>query len=333
MHYSARLATPRESAELLEANGGNYSLSQTARFGEAVARAVDEYSYQPLIFEFSDGQRVFLPLVRVRRRPRLLRCFEAMPFSLNGAPAVAEGRLDRDHLIAILEWLRPDMLSLNGSATVPALSESSTARGLLDVVECSSHVMGLAEGMDTIWEKRFSAKVRNQCRAAERKGVEVTAATSAADLEIYHSMYRTAAARWGPNAPSYPRGLFRELGMLLGHGVELKLAYVARRPVAGILLLHGRRSTLYWGAVMLREFGSYSPHNALLRTAIEEACARGMTQFDFGSSGTLESVRTFKESFGAKTVTYSNYVFVSRRYRLLSYVRKWVLRSMKRVSP
>src|SRR5689334_13614851 len=214
MHCSARLATPGEAAELLEANGGNYSLSQTPRFGEAVARAVDEYAYQPLIFQFSDGQRVFLPLVRVRRRPRLLRCFEAMPFSLNGAPAVAEGRLDRDHLIALLEWLRPDMFSLNSSATVPAFSELSTARGLLGAVECSSHVMGLAEGMKTIWEKRFSAKVRNQCRSAERKGVEIATATSPADLEIYYSMYRTTAARWGPNAPSYPRGLFRALGML-----------------------------------------------------------------------------------------------------------------------
>jgi lipid II:glycine glycyltransferase (peptidoglycan interpeptide bridge formation enzyme) len=75
---------------------------------------------------------------------------------------------------------------------------------------------------------------------------------------------------------------------------------------------------MYWSGAMLKEFGSYFPHNALLQSAIEDACGRGMKQFDFGGSGTLESVRRFKEGFGASPVKYWDYAFTSRRYRFLT---------------
>lgn len=332
MQYRTWIAAPREFAEFVEADQ-DWALSQTAHFGEAVARAYGEYTYQPRVFEFSGGQRVLLPLVRVRRRPHFLRCFEAMPFSLSGAPGVLGGPLGRNHLVAILDWLRPDLLLLNGGATCPGLWESSGPGKLLETIECSSHVMGLSEGMHAIWSKSFTAKARNHCRAAERKGVEVRGATGVADLENYYSIYEVASARWGLHAaPLYSRALFRELATLLGRGVELKLAYVQGRPIAGILLLHGRRSTLYWGAAMLKEFGSYSPHNALLRASIEEACERGMTQFDFGGSPRLESVRAFKESFGARPVRYCSYAFTSTRYRLVTHLKELLPRSERRTS-
>lgn len=331
MQYRTWIATPKEFAELVEGEQ-DCALSQTAHFGEAVARAFGEYTYQPRVFEFSGGQRVLLPLVQVRRRPHFLRCFEAMPFSLNGAPAVLGGPLGRNHLVAVLDWLRPDLLRLNGGATCAGLWESCGPDKLLQTIECSSHVLRLGEGMDAIWSRRFSAKARNHCRAAERKGVEVRGATGVADFENYYSIYEVASARWGHHAPPYSRALFRELGTLVGQGVELKLAYVRGRPIAGILLFHGRRSTLYWGAAMLKEFGSYAPHNALLRASIEEACARGMTQFDFGGSAKLESVRAFKESFGAQPVRYYNYVFTSTRYRLVTHLKELLPRSKRRAS-
>jgi CelD/BcsL family acetyltransferase involved in cellulose biosynthesis len=330
MQYKTWLAAPSESTEFLEATEGDYTLSQTARFGEALARAFAEYEYEPRMFEFSGGQKVLLPLVRVRRRPRFLRCYEAMPFSLNGMPATADSPLSRDHVVAILERVRPDFFQLNAGATSAAVWKTSSFDGLLETVGGSSHVLALDEGMDAIWTRRFSAKVRNQCRSAERRGVEVRVATRQEEFGSYYSIYEAATAGWGQHTPRYPRALFRELGTLLGRGVELKLAYVGGRPIAGILLFHGRRSTLYWSAAVLKEFRSYSPHNALLRAAIEEACARGMTKFDFGGSGNLESVRAFKESFGARPVDYCSYVLMNTRYRLLRHLKDLLPRSIRR---
>jgi CelD/BcsL family acetyltransferase involved in cellulose biosynthesis len=314
----AWFASADECIELLEASEGDYTFSQTPRFGEAVARAFSEYTFEPWMFDFSDGRRVLLPLVRVRRRPSRLRCFEGAPFGLNAAPIVIGGPLDRRHVVALLDRLRPDMLRINTGATVEDPWSAAEVTEIFDAIQSSSHVLELEGGMEKIWGERFTSKVRNQCRSAVRKGVEVRQATGPKDFESYYAIYASATRGWGFASPPYPPNLFRELAGLLGHGVELKLAFFLGRAIAGILLLHGRWSTLYWGAAMLKEFGNYSPHNALLRTAIEDACQRGMKHFDFGSSGPLESVRGFKESFGARPVRYWNYAFASSRYRLLA---------------
>lgn len=333
MRCRAWFASADECTELLEASEGDYTFSQTPRFGEAVARAFSEYTFEPWMFDFSDGRRVLLPLVRVRRRPSRLRCFEGAPFGLNAAPIVIGGPLDRRHVAALFDRLRPDMLRINTGATVedPWRSVSEVTE-IFEAIPSSSHVLELEGGMEKIWGERFTRKVRNQCRSAVRKGVEVRQATGAKDFESYYAIYASAARGWGFASPPYPPNLFRELAGLLGHGVELKLAFFLDRPIAGILLLHGRWSTLYWGAAMLKEFGSYSPHNALLRTAIEDACQRRMKQFDFGSSGPLESVREFKESFGARPSRYWNYSLMSRRYRLLARVKSLCSRAAGWVS-
>src|SRR5215470_17148439 len=314
MTCRTRLASVADAAEMLEASGSDYTLSQTFAFGQAIARAFREYTFHPRLFEFSSGPKVLFPLIKVRRRVRFLNCFEAMPFSLNGTPIVVGGPLKRQHVLSMLGALRPDILRVNAGATSDAISQDGLD-GPLKGVEHSSQILSLEGGIDTIWRSRFSAKVRNQCRLAERKGVEVATATDAADFSNYFSIYKIASARWNSQSPRYPWALFRELATLVKHGVELKIAYVKGRPIAGIVLFHGRRSTFFWGAAMLREFSSYSAHSALLRVAIEEACARGMTQFDFGASGPLESVRAFKESFGSRPVRYRNYVLTTGRYR------------------
>jgi len=321
MQCRVSIASADEWAELLEASGGNYALSQTPRFGEAMARAFQEYVCEPWMFDFSDGRRALLPLVRVRQWPLGLRCFEGAPFGLSGAPIVAGGPLGRRHVDALFEQLKPDTLRINTGATIRGAWPVAEAAGIFEAMEYSSHVLELEGGMETIWANRFTAKVRNQCRSAMRKGVEVRQATGPNDFERYYAIYASAARGWGYAMPPYPTSLFRELAALLGQGVDLKLACVAGRPIAGVLLLHGRSSTLYWNAAMLKEFGSYSPHNALLQAAIEDACRAGMKQFDFGSSGSLESVRAFKESFGARPVKYWNYAFTSSRFRLLARVK------------
>src|SRR3989442_5641770 len=98
MQCTTRNASRAEWAELLKASGSDYSLSQTYEFGEALAKAYSEYSYEPRIFQFDDGLTLLLPLVRSISRLKFLRCFQAMPFSLNGAPICVGGNLKSKHL-------------------------------------------------------------------------------------------------------------------------------------------------------------------------------------------------------------------------------------------
>jgi lipid II:glycine glycyltransferase (peptidoglycan interpeptide bridge formation enzyme) len=52
----------------------------------------------------------------------------------------------------------------------------------------------------------------------------------------------------------------------------------------------------------------------LLKTAIADACKRGFEVYNFGASMNLESVRKFKESFGAKRLDYPYYAIYGKSY-------------------
>jgi CelD/BcsL family acetyltransferase involved in cellulose biosynthesis len=303
-----RMATAADSAAILEASGGDHGVWQTFGFGEALSRAYREYAHEPRVLDLEDGRRALLPLVRIRRRLRFLRCFESMPFSLTGGLVVEGGRpaSPRD-LDAVVESLAADSFAARmPPADGEPLPLVAPSRGRL--VARSTHVLDLREGFEEIWTRRFEGKVRNQCRLAERKGVQIEAPRSLESMAEYYELYRESAARWGYASPPYPWALFRELAVLLGQGVELKVARVEGRTAAAILLLHGSRTVLYWGAVLRREYASLSPGSLLLARAVEEACGRGARSFDLGASEGLESVRRFKESFGARPAVRHEYL-------------------------
>jgi hypothetical protein len=315
MRCTLRLATAAESARYLEHGVTDYSLSHTYAFGEMLARAFAEYSYEPRILEFDDGVTALLPLVRVRRRPGLLRCYEAMPLSLGGTPVPFGGSLSPVHLLALIQALEPHSLVLHGNSVEAFAVAKDIRLPNLRIHERSSHVLDLEGGFEKVWSQRFSGKVRNQCRLAVRKGVSVRPALHPEDFETYYGLYAATAARWGHESPPHPLSLYRSLATLSGRGVSLSLAYVDDRPIAGVLLLEGRYFTLYWGAAMLKDCASYCPTNALLRAAIAKACENGKTQFDFGGSGELVSVRKYKESFGARPTSYNSLSYQTRTYR------------------
>jgi hypothetical protein len=310
-----RPATANEWDVLLRGSPADYALAHTFEFGRAIASAYSGYTFEPRLGEFEDGTIVLWPLVRLPGKLWFLRRFEAMPLSLNGLPVVARGELTSRHLSALISALGADSLELNSGALDNAPTAFPT--GSWEVRKAVTHVLDLRGGWDAVWETRFSNKVRNQCRMAWKKGVAVRVARGAADFESYYQIYCDSTRRWGYIQPPYPFALFQALAGISGPGVELKLGLVDGQPIAGIVLMHGCRSTLYWSGAMLKEAANYSVNNALLEVAIREACERGAVIFDFGASGELESVREFKERFGAVATSYESLGLQSRRHSLL----------------
>ncbi len=317
-------ATSGEWTQLLSQTESDYALSQTFEFGATLGQAYPEYAHEPQIAEFSNGARVLLPLVRVQSR--LFRVFEAMPLSLNGLPIGINASVAQ--ISAALNSISADVLRVSGGALSEAPPEISPA---MERSMGETHVLDLSVGFDEIWTNNFGSKVRNQCRAAIKKGVETFEAQTPAEFDDYYEIYVKNCARWGYDAPPYPRALFRELCELRrqnnGEGVQLQLARVEDETVAGVLLFHGRRSVLYWSGGMKREFSSLSPNNALLEVVIRQACECGHRLFDFGASGPLDSVRKFKESFGAQTVNFPIWSRQSARYGLVQRARATLKRA------
>ena len=319
MTVRLRPATATEWDVLLRGSPADYALAQTFDFGRAIASAYPGYTFEPRLGEFEDGTIVLWPLVRLHGRLGFLRRFEAMPLSLNGFPIAARGELTSRHLSALISALRADSLELNSGALDNAPTDFPT--GSWEVRKAATHVLDLRGGWGAVWEKRFSNKVRNQCRMAWKKGVTVRVAGGAADFQSYYQIYCDSTRRWGYTHPPYSIALFQALAEISGPGVELKLGLVDGRPIAGIILMHGRRSTLYWSGAMLKEAANYSVNNALLEVAVREACERGAVIFDFGASGELDSVREFKERFGAVATEYETLSLKSNRHKLAVHAR------------
>lgn len=330
MTVRLRPATATEWDVLLRGSPADYALAHTFEFGRAIASAYPGYTFEPRLGEFEDGTIVLWPLVRLHGKLWFLRRFEAMPLSLNGLPVVARGELTSRHLSALISALRADSLELNSGALDNAPTALPT--GTWEVRKAVTHVLDLRGGWDAVWETRFSNKVRNQCRMAWKKGVAVRVARGGGDFESYYQIYCDSTRRWGYTHPPYPVALFQALAGISGPGVELKLGLVDGQPIAGIMLMRGRRSTLYWSGAMLKEAASYSVNNALVEVAVREACERGDALFDFGASGELDSVRLFKERFGAVATVYETLSLQSNRHklavnahhRLISFKKNWL---------
>lgn len=299
---------PAEWDAAVAETGARFRFSHRASAGQALARAYASYAFRPQRAVFEDGTTLLVPLVSVRRRLSSLSMLLGMPLSLEGTPIVVTGAAKPQHIEGLFRALgNHGMISIVGGA-----GGSPPAVG--DVDELETHVLDLTPGFETLWETSFTAKNRNVCRKADREGVEVTRAETS-DGDVYRALYEQASRGWGYEEPPYPRALFSAL--LASADAELWLARREGEPIAGALLLRGSHDLFYWSGAMDREYAHVAPSNAVLRTAIQSACERGLDYLDFGASAGLPGVEAFKRSFGAKPVSYLTATLEARRYRAL----------------
>lgn len=293
----------------LSSSGHPFRFSHRAAAGRALEAADPSYRFEPFRADFADGTRALFPLVRSLRRLPSLTIAAGMPLGLEGTPIVLDGRLSAEHLHGLFQALGArGRLDVHGGA---GGSPPSTG----EVTSSVTHTLDLRLGFEALWNDCFSSKNRNKCRKAERAGVAVRRDSGPGAADRYYDLYSIATRSWGYSEPPYPRGLLRSL--LDSEAAELWLAHHDGSPISGALLLLGSEDVFYWSGALNREFHSLAPSNAVIRAAIESACERGFTYFDFGASGRLTGVEKFKESFGAEPREYQSVRLSTRRYRLL----------------
>lgn len=277
--------------EAVAASGQRFRFSHRAEAGLELERAYPSYEALRLEASWSDGSRWLLPLVRVRRRLRALDRLEGMPLGWEGTPLDVGVGVGTGGLQPILRALGGGSIRVNGGpgGAPPGAGREPVGR---------ASVLDLTPGWDRIWSEAFSGKNRTSCRKAEKEGVVTRHDADGAHASDYWRLYAEAAAGWGYETPPYPRALVE--GLARSSNAELWMAFVGERPAAGALLLAGSHDLFYWSGAMDRELGGLYPANAVLRHAIEAACAHGYETFDFGASAGLDGVRRFKESFGAE---------------------------------
>lgn len=254
-------------------------------------------SPQPMLARFPDGRSVVIPLTRERRSRGRRVHWLMSPAGTYGGWLAAEP-LEDEQVLALATWLRRARAPLWWR--VSPFDPSAPVLEALAVEQDTTHALRLEWGFESACER---ASHGHACavRKAQREGVRVRRATSAADWEAYLRIYEEALARWGERASSrYGPRLFELLRRRGTPGVELWLATLHEGSIiAGGLCLYGPRHASCWHAASLSQFFSLRPANLLVHEMTLDACLRSLAWFDLNPSGGHDGVRIFKERVGA----------------------------------
>jgi CelD/BcsL family acetyltransferase involved in cellulose biosynthesis len=178
-------------------------------------------------------------------------------------------------------------------AEVAALGWRRDAGAVIHVAELEADAQAV--------RKRFSkSQVVRNINRAEREGVSVRAATTAADLDAFVALHLRTRRRQG--VPMQPRRFFDLIWSRFiepGKG-SILLAEHGGRDIATALFLTGNGTTIYKFGASDPDGWPLRPNHAIFWRAIQESCARGDRWFDFGRTD-LDNpgLRAFKSGWGA----------------------------------
>lgn len=279
--------------------------------------ATGPYEDASRLYEFSDGRRFVLPLVRRRGPSAPGGWYASYPtgWGIGGlvgagvdAAVVAEVVDDLRSLEAVRVSVRPDPLQAEAWAAVEGPGIARIAR--------RAHVIDLSGGLEAV-RARMPRSTRRGIRVAEKHGVRVERDRDGSLLPLYYELYLTSLERWAahqhePVALARWRGVRRdpidkmyELAARMGDAFRVYIAFVDDRPAAGSISLFGRTAHDTRGA-MDRDLAARPRANELLMwTTITEACDAGCSVYHLGESGRSTSLAQYKERFGARPVDYA----------------------------
>lgn len=143
----------------------------------------------------------------------------------------------------------------------------------------------------------FKAKVRNEVRKGEKKGLEVAWGTRDLLPEFY-AVFSENMRDLG--TPVYPMRLFAQVLRTFPQSSEVCVVRLNGAPIAAALLLHGRNVTEVPSASSLRDFNDTCANMLMYWRLVERAIQRGQSIFDFGRSSPGSGTYKFKAQWGAR---------------------------------
>jgi hypothetical protein len=246
-------------------------------------------------------ERFLLPVLR-RRALRVIPLDFSLPLGMYGAlhPEPRDPVMYGKLLNAARRHLGAGLVVHN------AAHEIIPGGGVIPIAPHTTHVLNTRGATyDELFKKTFDAKLRNQIRKGERSQLEVRSTNDVPSLHAFYELYLMSNERWGKSKPKYERRFFETFAGAPFFAV--KLALLEGRPIAGIVVLKFRDQHCYWFGALDKAHSKLCPNHLLISIALKEAIAEGTGFFDFGASGSHESVRKFKESFGAEMRSFASY--------------------------
>jgi CelD/BcsL family acetyltransferase involved in cellulose biosynthesis len=182
-----------------------------------------------------------------------------------------------------------------------------------------THVLDLT-GSDEAMISRARPRMRSYLRKMADAGYSCRLEGGESPVRMAQ-WYRVGSAAWqAPGTSLMPDAFFDSLQR--GAGSEVWTVHREGRCLAAALFLLGRDTVHYQASGSERHHGTISPMDALIWSASRDYRDRGFVQLNLGASDGLESVRQFKEKFGARSATYHRCVYVLPRWTLTAADRR-----------
>jgi hypothetical protein len=271
------------------------------------------------LYEFTDGRRFVLPLVRRSGPQGIGGWLSSLPQS-SGWGGLIGPDLDSEVVRTVVD----DLESLRAARVlvrVDPLRAQPWKAAALPRVRASArraHVVDLADGVDGL-QARLPALTRRNLRIAQRRGVRIEVDRDGSLLPVYHRLYKMSVTRWASKqnepvalaqwraARREPAGKFESVARHMGEAFGLFVAFAGEEPAAAIIVVFGRTAKYIRGA-MDRDVAAPVRANDLLHwTAIQAAFTAGCTRYHMGESGASTSLARFKERLGATPIEYCDY--------------------------
>jgi Acetyltransferase (GNAT) domain len=307
---SAWLAALESSTEALAFHTPNWIASMCES---------DGYADVSRLYEFPEGRRLVLPLVR-RRTAGPIATAASLPYGWGFGGPVGPGAIRPDEAaIVITDLVRGAALrtSVRPNPVAAAPSELPHRRAVIPIHR-SAHVLNLNGDFERV-ERGFSSSGRRNVRKAERSSLTVEGDSSGRLVSAFYELYSNSAERWTRERrlPSLSRAKllrrdplrkFEIVARRMGDACRIWVAWVDERPAAAIIVLRQGVNASYWRGAMDRDLAAPTRANFLLHSlAIEDACRTGCRYYHMGETSPGSSLAQFKAHFGAEPYPYVEY--------------------------
>ncbi len=188
-------------------------------------------------------------------------------------------------------------------------------------------LLDISPGIESLWQK-FSGKVRNQVRKAEKSGLT----TCIGGSELIEDFYRVFAVNMRDlGSPVHHPGFFTQIFSEFGDRARLLIVRDGSRTIGGLIGLFFKDVMIVPWASSLREYFPKCPNNLLYWYAFQQGCDRGCKLFDFGRSSIGSGTYNFKLQWGAKPVQLNWQLFFRKNPSRPSTSEDWKLQAAAQV--
>ncbi|HKW01019.1 MAG TPA: GNAT family N-acetyltransferase [Vicinamibacterales bacterium] len=217
------------------------------------------------------------------------------------------------HRVSLLTW----HVRFDHHWLAPLLEQSGASHQ-----EQETHVLRLPESHDLAFAG-YKKTRRTEIRACHARGVTIRPARHHDEIDAYCRLHEKLEAAKNFRV-RYPAKLIHAL-LALPNVATLLIAEVNDQVIAGAFFIRDGDCLMYWHGAADRDFASYVPSGALVDRGIQLAIAEGMRTVNFGAS-TSDSLRGFKESFGAEPAQNRTFQLTARVSRVKRYY--WALKGL-----